>query len=281
MIEVEPTGQSCGAIVTGVDLTQALNTATTAAIRAAWLEHHVLVFPDQPMGQDDLVRFVETFGPIGDDPYFKPIDGHDRIAAVQRRADETAPLFADSWHSDWSFQARPPSGTCLFGITIPPKGGDTLFSNQHLALDRIPDALRAKLAGKTAIHCAAGAYADDGKYAAETYDGSMAIRTSDSAYAEQGHPLIRAHPETGRPGLFAGSYVIGFEGVAPDEGRALAGEVRQWQDRPEFHYRHKWQPNMLVMWDNRSVLHQATGGFEGHDRLLHRLTVADGAGYYL
>jgi len=281
MIQVEPTQQSCGAFVTGVNLTKPMNTATVAAIRAAWLDHHVLIFPDQPMSREDLVRFVETVGPIGDDPYIAPMDGHDKIAAVQRRADERGKLFADAWHSDWSFQVRPPSGTCLLGITIPPRGGDTLFSNQHLALERMGEALRAKLEGKTAVHCAAGAYADDGKYADGNYDGAMDIRTSDSAHARQGHPLIRAHPETGRSGLFTGSYAIGFEGVDAEEGRALIGEVRQWQDRAEFVYRHEWQPDMLVMWDNRSVLHQATGGFEGYDRLLHRLTIADDAGYYL
>ena len=250
-------------------------------VRAAWLEHHVLVFPEQAMSNDDLVRFAEYLGPIGDDPYFKPIDGHDRIAAVQRRADETGILFADSWHGDWSFQVRPPSGTCLLSLTIPPVGGDTQFTNQHMALDEMPAAMREKLEGKTGLHSARWAYANDGKYAEKSFDGSMAIRTSDTANAVHGHPLIRSHPETGRLGLFGGSYVFAIEGMPEDEGETLRQEIAQWQACPEFQYRHKWQANMLVLWDNRAVLHKANGGYEGHDRLLHRLTVADDEGYYL
>ncbi len=281
MLSIEPTGQSCGAIVSGLDLGRPLDAETVRQVRAAWLDHHVLVFPDQRMDNEDLVRFAEYFGPIGDDPFFKPIPGHDRIAAIQRRADENSPLFADALHSDWSFMARPPSGTCLFGITIPPVGGDTIFSNQHLALDRMPDEMRARIADKVALHSPRGAYGVDGKYTREKYEGSMAIRTSLDAHFSYGHDMIRAHPETGRPGLFGGSYVVGFEEISDSDGEELRQEIRQWQGREEFHYRHEWQPNMLVLWDNRSVLHQATGGYEGYDRLLHRLTVADDDGYHL
>ncbi len=135
-LQIEPSGQACGATVTGVDLTKDLDPATIGAIRAAWLEHLVLSFPDQPMSDDDLERFTLYFGPFGHDPYIAPIEGRDHIIAVKRKADETAPIFAETWHSDWSFQETPPAGTCLFGITIPPVGGDTLFANQQKGLAR-------------------------------------------------------------------------------------------------------------------------------------------------
>ena len=154
-LQITPSGQACGASVTGVDLTKDLDARTVDAIRAAWLEHLVLSFPDQAMSDDDLERFTLYFGPFGDDPFIAPIEGRDHIIAVQRRADETSPIFAEIWHSDWSFQETPPAGTCLFGITIPPKGGDTMFANQYKALDEMPDALRERLAGKKAIHSAA------------------------------------------------------------------------------------------------------------------------------
>lgn len=273
---VEPSGQACGARVSGVDLREPLDDATVATIRAAWLEHRVLAFPGQPISDDDLERFTLSFGPFGDDPYIAPIPGREHVIAVRRRADETAPLFAENWHSDWSFQARPPAGTCLLGLTIPPTGGDTWFADQHLALDAMPADLRVRLEGKLAIHSARGGYAPSGTYgdADQRTDRSMDIRPSETAMATQLHPLVREHPETGRLGLFGCiGYIIGIDGMADDEARDLLVEVYAWQTRDEFQYCHRWEPDMLVMWDNRSVLHRATGGYDGHDRVLHRTTI--------
>ena len=111
-MKITPSGQACAAEVTGVDLTKPLSDETVAAIRSAWLEHHVLSFPDQPMNDDDLERFTQYFGGFGHDPFFDPIEGRQYIAAIRRDADEKSPLFAENWHSDWSFQAQPPAGTC-------------------------------------------------------------------------------------------------------------------------------------------------------------------------
>lgn len=276
MIKIQPSGEACGASVTGVDLSQPLNDRTVAEIRAAWLEHHVLAFPDQTLDDDDLERFTVAFGGFGHDPFIAPVPGREHVIAVERRAGETSPLFAENWHSDWSFQARPPAGTCLYGITIPPQGGDTLFANQHAALDAMPDAMRAKLEGKVAIHSAKRAYAPDGFYGeGDKAKRSMDIRPSKDAEATQAHPLIRKHPETGREGLFSCfGYIVGIEGMEDAEAVPLLLDLYKWQGREEFQYRHKWSKDMLLMWDNRSVLHAATGGYDGFDRLLHRTTIA-------
>ncbi len=275
-MDVKASGGACGATVTGVDLTRPLTDATVADIRAAWLEHHVLAFPDQAMSDDDLERFTLYFGPFGDDPFIAPIPGRKHIIAVKREADEKAPVFAENWHTDWSFQARPPAGTCLYGITIPPVGGDTHFANQHLALEKMPDALRAKLEGKTAIHSARVPYAKAGVYGEEDAKArSMDIRASDDALtAEHRHPMIARHPETGREGIYGCiGYITGFVDMGETESMALLAELYAWQSRDEFVYKHNWSANMLVMWDNRSVLHRATGGYDGHARLLHRTTI--------
>ncbi|HAE94239.1 TauD/TfdA dioxygenase family protein [Hyphomonas atlantica] len=275
-LKIAPTGEACGAVVRGVDLTQPLAKETVDEIRSAWLDHLVLVFPDQEMSDEDLERFTLYFGPFGDDPFIAPIDGHEHIIAVQRAADETAPIFAESWHTDWSFQESPPSGTCLFGITIPPSGGDTLFSNQYLALEHMPSELRSRLEGRKAVHSARNAYAPGGMYGeADKENGrSMTIIASSDAEATQTHDVIRTHPETGRETLFgAAGYITGFEDMTDDEGWALLTELYRWQTRQEFQYRHKWRENMLVMWDNRCLLHMATGGYPGHARLLHRTTI--------
>jgi alpha-ketoglutarate-dependent taurine dioxygenase len=280
MIEIEPTGQACGAFVTGVDFREQQDAATIATLRAAWMKHHVLVFANQKLDDKQLERFAEYFGPIGDDPYIEAMDGKQRIAAIQRRADETGRIFADVWHADWSFQDVPPAGTCLLGVVIPPAGGDTLYSNQHKAWEEMPVELRQKLEGHMAVHSARSAYGDDGFYADQSRKGGMAIVTSEDARDTQDHPMIEAHPETGRMGVRGGSYVVGLDSMNDDDTKETLKELYRWQSRPEFVYTHKWQPNMLVIWDNRSVLHKATGGFEGHDRLLHRLTIRDDSAYY-
>lgn len=275
-IEIEPSGQACGATVQGVDLSRPLSAEQIETLRAAWLEHHVLAFPDQAMTDDDLERFTLAFGPFGDDPFIAPMPGRDHVIEIRRNADETAPLFAENWHSDWSFQVTPPAGTCLLGVTIPPHGGDTLFANQHLALEAMPPELRSRIEGRMAVHSARGGYAPDGFYGVDDQRNgrSMAIRPSDEAMATQLHPLIRAHPETGRLGLFGCTgYIIGIDGLDTDGSRQLLTELIHWQGRDEFVYRHRWEPDMLVMWDNRSVLHRATGGYDGFDRILHRTTI--------
>ena len=276
-LTIQPTGAACGATVTGLDLAAPLDQSLVRQLREAWLQHHVLIFPDQQLTDADLERYTQYFGDFGEDPFIAPIAGRKHVIAVSRRADEKAPIFAEVWHSDWSFQQTPPAGTCLYGITIPPHGGDTGFINQHLALARMPKALRQKISGRQAVHSARSGYSPAGLFGnkEQEADRSMDIIVSEDAMATQTHPLVRRHPETGEEGLFGCiGYIIGIEGMPDDEARDLLMEVYQWQTRPEFQYQHQWSEQMLVMWDNRSVLHTATGGYEGYDRLLHRTTIS-------
>ena len=279
-ISVSETDGPLGAIVEDLDLGIQLDSTEVAALRQVWLQSHLLIFPDQQLSDADLERYTLYFGQFGIDPYFAPIDDHTNIVAIERKADEQAPLFAESWHSDWSFQKVPPAGTCLYGITIPPVGGQTGFVNQHLAYEQMPTALKTQVRDAIAIHSARSGYAPDGIYGDQNQeaDRSMRIIISEEAMATQRHPLVRRHPETGVEGIFGCiGYIIGIEGMPDDEARDLLMEVYQWQTREEFVYRHTWQANMLLMWDNRSVVHRAYGGFDGYDRLLHRTTIAERA----
>ncbi len=273
-LNVTPSGQACGVTITGVDL-RSMTDEVVSEIRQAWLDHKVLSFPNQELTDNDLEFFTRRFGPFGVDPYFAGIDGHPNIAAISRTAHETSALFAENWHTDWSFQEFPPDGTCLYGKVIPPAGGDTLFADQQAALAAMPVDLRARIENLVAIHSARGGYAPDGSYGDDDADDrSMQIRPSVEAYAIQTHPLVRIHPETNAETLYSAlGYIIGIVGVNDDEAFNLLRELMTWQTRDEFQYRHVWQPKMLVMWDNRCLLHRATGGYDGHDRLLHRLTI--------
>tara|TARA_B100000965_G_scaffold49841_1_gene36655 strand:+ start:371 stop:1219 length:849 start_codon:yes stop_codon:yes gene_type:complete len=276
-LQVNFSGQSCGAEITGIDLKKNLSDNQISEIRELWLEYHVLSFPNQPLTDDDLERFTLYFGSFGDDPFINSIPGRENIIAVKRTADEKVPVFADNWHTDWSFQLNPPAGTCLFGKIIPTEGGDTLFANQHIALEHMSSTLRNKLEGKLAIHSALVPYSPGGGYGDKDREKgrSMDIRASNEAFAKQLHPIIKQHPETKKEGIYGTiGYIIGIDGMANQEAMKLLMELSAWQCKEEFLYRHKWKKDMLIMWDNRSVLHRATGGYEGQERLLHRTTIA-------
>ncbi|PWE16659.1 TauD/TfdA family dioxygenase [Marinicauda salina] len=276
-LKVTPTGAALGAFVTGVDLSQPLDAATVAAIRKAWLDHLVLAFPDQPMSHADLERFTEYFGPFGDDPFITPLPDHPHIIEVRRDADETAPVFAAAWHSDWSFQDVPPAGTVLHSKIVPPAGGDTLFANGYAAYEALSDELKQRIEPLQAVHSAALAYAPEGVYGEnDAADRSMTIRPSAEARSMRTHPVVRVHPETGRKTLFVNpGYVRTIEGLSDEEAFTLLVQLYETAHDERFVYRHQWEPDMLVMWDNRCTQHMATGGYDGHARLLHRTTIAD------
>ena len=275
-IIVTPSGAVCGAHVTGVDLTQNLSSDLIAELRAIWLKHKVLAFPNQKLSNLDLERLTVDFGGFGEDPFFGSIDGSNHIAAIQRDADETTPIFAEIFHTDWSFLDVPPSGTMLYGLKIPPMGGNTLFADQVEVYKRLPDEMREKAENLTAIHSARLGYSKDGAYGDGDHGRSMKILPSDKALEEREHPFVRTHPETGEKALYSSpAYIMGFKDMSLQESQLLMMEFYRAQTDEAVIYSHKWEKDMLVIWDNRSLLHAATGGYAGHDRLLHRTTIAD------
>lgn len=280
-ISVEPTGQTCGALVRGVDLTRPLSNDETAELRWIWLAHQVIAFPDQPMTIADLERFALTIGPYGDDPYLASMPGHAHVVELRREADETTSIFAESWHSDWSFLPSPPVGTALLGSVIPPVGGDTLFANQYAAYDALSPDMKKRLEGLMGVHSARRGYSPAGLYG-DVDQGrgrSMKIIANESAMKTRLHPVVRVHPETGRKALFvSAAYTIGIDGMPRDEGNALLDELFAHQVKPEFVYTHTWSKDMLTLWDNRCLLHRATGGYQGHQRLLYRITISERPG---
>ena len=274
-IQVKPSGQACGAEVSGLDLSKPIDQETLAAVKEAWLRHHVLVFPRQKLASDQLEAFSEQFGSLGEDPFFNPIPGRKHIAAVKRVAKDTNRIFAEFWHSDWSFLPEPPRGTVLYALDIPPHGGNTEFSNQHLSYESMPEGMKERFDGLQAIQSPKLGYSPKGAYGNVKENGAMDIRPSEEAeHVYHIHPLAPEHPETGRKGFLSGvSYIVGFEGMSEEEASKLIFELNDWQSRVEFMYSHKWEKDMLVLWDNRSVVHRATGGYEGYRRELHRVTV--------
>ena len=244
-------------------------------LRAKWVEYGLIVFPKLPLSHDEFKDFALSFGEFGDDPFISSLPDYPNIAEIKRSAREKATPFGGTWHSDWSFMKKPPSATLLHSKIIPPVGGNTLFANTEKAFAALPDEMKDKLRNLKVIHSAKIPYADDGFYALEKEERSMKILPSKEAKATFSHPMIKIHPETKKECLFINPvYTINIEGFSEDESQQHLWELYEHMIQDQFIYEHVWNENMLIMWDNRTVMHQATGGYDGYDRLLHRITLA-------
>lgn len=279
MIEVTPHTNNFGAAINGVDLS-ALSTQDITEIRQAWLDHQVIYFPNQPLDHEQLQQFTQSFGDFGHDPYVKPIDGHPHVLEVRREANEKVAPFGNSWHSDWSFQAAPPAATILHSKVIPPHGGDTHYADGIRAYESLDTQMAADLDNLVALHSARRPYSHEGYERSGGPERSMTILPNDDAWEVQEHPLVRTHPESGRRALWVNPvYTIGVKGLSEEESDSLLKMLFAHTLKDEFIYRHKWSANMLTMWDNRSVQHCAQGGYDGHQRVLHRTVVAGNEPY--
>ena len=244
-------------------------------LRSKWVEYGLIVFPKLPLSHDEFKDFALSFGDFGDDPFISSLPDYPNIAEIKRSANEKATPFGGTWHSDWSFMKKPPSATLLHSKIIPPVGGNTLFANTERSFAALPEEMKNKLRNLKVIHSAKIPYADDGFYALEKEERSMKILPSKEAKATYSHPMVKIHPETNKECLFINPvYTISIEGFSEDESQQLLWELYEHMIQEQFVYEHVWNEDMLIMWDNRTVMHQATGGYDGYDRLLHRITLA-------
>ena len=244
-------------------------------LRSKWVEYGLIVFPKLPLSHDEFKDFALSFGDFGDDPFISSLPDYPNIAEIKRSANEKATPFGGTWHSDWSFMKKPPSATLLHSKIIPPVGGNTLFANTEKSFAALPEHMKNRLRNLKVIHSAKIPYADDGFYALEKEERSMKILPSKEAKATFSHPMVKIHPETNKECLFINPvYTINIEGFSEDESQQLLWELYEHMIQDKFVYEHVWNEDMLIMWDNRTVMHQATGGYDGYDRLLHRITLA-------
>ena len=244
-------------------------------LRSKWVEYGLIVFPKLPLSHDEFKDFALSFGNFGDDPFISSLPDYPNIAEIKRSANEKATPFGGTWHSDWSFMKKPPSATLLHSKIIPPVGGNTLFANTEKSFAALPEDMKNRLRNLKVIHSAKIPYADDGFYALEKEERTMKILPSKEAKATFSHPMIKIHPETKKECLFINPvYTINIEDFSEDESQQLLWELYEHMIQDKFVYEHVWNEDMLIMWDNRTVMHQATGGYDGYDRLLHRITLA-------
>jgi len=274
-IKLEAHSDNCAVKINGCELRD-LSNSQIEKIKQAWIEYSIVYFPEQILDHTELENFTASIGEFGLDPFIQPLADHPHILELERKPDESATNFGAAWHSDWSFQETPPSATILHSKVIPPIGGDTLFSDCYRAYESLSPTMQDLLKGLRATHSAGFAYSPDGILAAEekSKTRTMKINYDKSAEQVQSHPLVRLHPESGRLALYVNPvYTTGIEGMTPEESFALLSFLYAHLQKETFIYRHHWQENMLLMWDNRCVNHLAEGGYDGHRRLMHRTTV--------
>lgn len=272
---INPVGGALGARIDGIALRETRLPAAVTTLRAALNDHGVIELPGQRLDLDDFERIARAFGPAGETPYIGTLDGHPGVIRVIKEADELLGTnFGGGWHSDFSFQRQPPAYTLLYAIDTPPAGGDTLYASMWHALDALSPMLQSVLAPLDGIHSAAPSY---GPAAADYSAGMehMDIRLDAAAGAQQPHPLICTHSESGHRHLFVnGAYTIGIAGMAPHESAPLIELLHAHSTQPVFQYRLRWRPGTLAIWDNRTTQHYALGDYHGQRRETWRATVA-------
>lgn len=272
---VQPITGSLGAELSGIDVTRPLADDDLAALRAAVVRHQVVALRNRRYDVDALESLTAQLGGHGPTPFLESESDHPGIVRVVKEADEGGFVFGGAWHTDYSFQPAPPSFTLLWSVEVPPAGGDTIWSNQVLAFERLSPGLQATLRTLRAVHSAGMAYSADGFLARTATGRTMRINSTDEALAEQTHPMVITHPETGAEALFVNpTYTTRIDGWSPAESAALLGYLYQHSVREPFTCRVRWTPDMLVIWDNRTTQHLAIDDYRGHRREMYRSTVA-------
>ena len=273
-IKVPNNPAQLGVEISDLNLSEEFSDDQIAEIRKSWTDYGVAIFPDQKLTHENFEKFSLLFGNFGDDPYLKSLDDRPNIVEVKRAANEKAPPFGGNWHSDWSFQKTPPCATLLHSKIVPPQGGDTLFANTQLAYEDLDQETKDKIENLEVIHSAGLPYADDGFYATEKVERAMDILPSKKAKETQLHPLVKTHAETMKKCLFINPvYTVAIDNYSEEESFLLLSSLYEHMTQEKYVYRHKWSKDMLLMWDNRTVVHAADGGYDGYERLMHRITV--------
>jgi taurine dioxygenase len=194
---------------------------------------------------------------------------------VFKEKDDTV-NFGGGWHSDMTFDDKPPLGSVLYAKEVPPYGGDTMFANQYMAYDALSPGMKRTLEGMSAVHSASSQYGADAKSDASRNNEhrSMKPKTSQSASAEVVHPVVRTHPETGRKALYVNvGHTQCFDGWTKEESRPLLRWLYDHCAKPEFTCRFAWTNNAVAFWDNRCTQHYALNDYHGHRREMHRVTI--------
>jgi taurine dioxygenase len=240
-----------GVAVAGLPLGD-VDAALAAELRCLLARHGVLIMPGQQVDDAGFVAFLKQFGELTFTQGETPVDGYPDLNLVSNVGRKTPPRSV--FHVDTSYVRQPPAYTALRAVTIPAKGGETLFTNQYRAYETLPTTVRATLARRTIRHVVTGVDLGDGE---ET---------------EAEHPVFRRHPISGHTSLYISTpeRCVSISGMGRAESRDMIEYLYAHSTAPANTYRHVWSPGDVVMWDNGCVLHRADHGHVAGDRVMHR-----------
>ena len=257
-MHLEPLDATFGATVTDIDL-EALDPATWEELHAAWLEHALLIFPGQFLDRDVQNAFARRFGSLEFET--APITNLGRDGKVHADPDDDVVKSLrgnEAWHHDSTFMPVQAKGAVFSAEIVPPGGTPTGWADMRAAYDELDEPTRDLIADKFAYH---SLYYSQGRV------GYLPSRKNESGgYGLYGYhdlepslrPLVKVHPDTGRPNLLIGRHAYGIVGMDPDESEALLDRLNDWAcQSPRVHFHH-WSVGDVVVWDNRRLMHRAT-----------------------
>jgi len=284
-IEVRPLAAAMGAEIGDVSIPD-LSDEAFAEIEAALFRHKMIFFRGQRLSHAEHDRFTLRFGPAAEDAYTAGVPGHQNVQPVIKEADDRSRMvFGSGWHTDSPFLPRPPAITSLRSVEVPEFGGDTIWANSALAYAALSETYRQMISGLR-VHFSMRDVLRTAHQAVELTDTPMgrlaATRDADQLPEHikrkvdgSVHPMVRTHPVTGEKALYLdGTYAIGIEGMTEEEGHSVLGFLLNFIVQHEFTCRLRWEPDTVVLWDNRLCVHQAFNDYQGHRREMYRTTVA-------
>jgi len=261
-LEITPLGFAAGAQIRGIDLRKPLTNSQHEEINKAWLEHIVLIFPEQDLTPEEQIAFSRRFGVLDDHESQAPSTlhpDHREILVLSNKmvGGKKSGTYNSgrNWHTDLSYTSRPAKGAILHCKEKPPVGGDTMWANLYLALETLTPPIRALIENLEAVHDVSmvrGIEQRDPTVVAEMKRRNPPII----------HPVVRTHPETGRKSLLVNQRIRRFLGMSDEESQSLLAMLNAHATSPEFVYRHRWSLGDVVMWDNRCSCHVALGDFD-------------------
>jgi taurine dioxygenase len=268
-LTMKQVGTFCGVEITDIDLTKPLDAPVVEAIRQAHAEHGVLVFPDQKIGPEDQKRFGRYFGNLTVHPFSSSTEEEpDLIIYDQKEGNPPPPT--DIWHSDETWRDCPPMGTVLTSKIVPEVGGNTAFCNMNAVYEGLSDKWQQFLSGLEAVHD----FKPFKTLFPKTREGIERIRKYEDMYPPATHPIVRVHPVTGKKVLFVNpQFTLYIKDMDEDESNTVLQLLFRKTYIHEYQYRHVWEPDMLVFWDNRLVQHSALHDYYPKRRLMNRITI--------
>jgi alpha-ketoglutarate-dependent taurine dioxygenase len=284
-IEVRPLAAAMGAEICSVDAAR-MSDDQFNEVRAALFRHKMIYFRSQKLTHADHEAFSARFGPFAEDAYTSGVPGHRNVhPLIKEASDKSKMVFGEGWHTDSPFLPQPPVITILRSIEIPPIGGDTIWANAALAYEMLSEPYKGLVSGLK-VHFSLRDVLRTAQESVELHDTPIgrlaATRDADKLSDDllrkikgSVHPMVRHHPATGEKALYVdGAYAIGIEGMTHAEAAPILAFLTEHIIQHAFTCRLRWEPDMLVVWDNRLCLHQAFNDYEGYRREMYRTTIA-------